>query len=599
MSTVPAQEHDHALQAALAGFAATFDRLADALAPDQQLSDALFEGTHEWADLLKYKLAPHFEGEGCLVAAVTGGTNTGKSTVFNLLLGAEISPMLATAAATRHPLLAAHPDRAAQCMEGRLVPEFKPERAGDGSGAVSETVAQDAILVAETDALPMDLMLLDTPDVDSIDQRNWKVADHIRAAGDVLIAVLTAEKYRDDRVVSFFKHAHESGRVVIPLMNKANPANDFAVARHQLGEFCNDVGIETPCFVLPHNFALADDLSQSIPALDGDNHLRAYLESLDVPAIKMRVYESSLTHFVRETESFLDRLADMRDTLLAVRDEFFGRAEKYAARYDPAPGAKIGGMFHQYVQEKRGPIRRAIGRSSKAVTQGAVRIGKTVVGALRRRSDLEGDRDAVTEENLREKHAAEIAQISRDLITSFLESRPNVREPARHLVEGDLRNLDVDAAVQAVIHETLKSEDISEEFREHAKRMLDTWWEDHAGRRKVLEALDTVLAIAPAAIAAPFVFTAGVGGPETVFLAGPLVEQFLARVIEYQFGDEMFDFLSPWTEEQRAALRDALIAHVVAPALKPLLQYCDVFEGELAGELTQWQEQCAQALATS
>ena len=85
---------------------------------------------------------------------------------------------------------------------------------------------------------------MDTPDVDSIDKRNWEVADHIRAAGDVLVAVVTGEKYKDDRVIQYFKEAAASGRMLIPVMNKANPADDFDVARKQLKEFCNDVGIE-------------------------------------------------------------------------------------------------------------------------------------------------------------------------------------------------------------------------------------------------------------------------------------------------------------------------------------------------------------------
>jgi len=174
-----------------------------------------------------------------------------------------------------------------------------------------------------------------------------------------------------------------------------------------------------------------------------------------------------------------------------------------------------------------------------------------------------------------------------------------VREPAGHLVGDKLQSIDIETAVAKVVDDTLKADDISQEFREHAKRLLDAWWADNTGKRRVLEGLDAILAVAPAAIAAPFVLTAGVGGPEAVFIAGPLVEQFLARVIEYQFGDEMFDFLSPWTAEQRGSLENALVAHIATPTLGPLIDYCEVLDGELAGELKQWQEQCARALATS
>ena len=34
-----------------------------------------------WENLFMGKLVPHLENEGCLVVAVAGGTNTGKSTI--------------------------------------------------------------------------------------------------------------------------------------------------------------------------------------------------------------------------------------------------------------------------------------------------------------------------------------------------------------------------------------------------------------------------------------------------------------------------------------------------------------------------------------
>jgi hypothetical protein len=112
--------------------------------------------------------------------------------------------------------------------------------------------------------------------------------------------------------------------------------------------------------------------------------------------------------------------------------------------------------------------------------------------------------------------------------------------------------------------------------------------------------LDALLAVAPAAIAAPLSFYAGgVGVAETVIVAGPIVEQFLARVIEYQFGDAMFDFLSPWKAEQQRALEEALVRHVLNPGMHQLTEYCEVLRGETVAELKQCQEQCAQALLTS
>ena len=101
--------HD-TLGQALSDFDAALREFREALAFDPPLLDSVFADTSGWANLLTYKLVPHLAGEGCLIAAVAGGTNSGKSTVFNTLLGAAISPVAPTAAATRHPVIAAHPE---------------------------------------------------------------------------------------------------------------------------------------------------------------------------------------------------------------------------------------------------------------------------------------------------------------------------------------------------------------------------------------------------------------------------------------------------------------------------------------------------------
>ncbi|MDQ1257635.1 MAG: hypothetical protein QG656_2241 [Candidatus Hydrogenedentes bacterium] len=583
---------------ALAGFDAALDEFRAALAHDPVLSDWVFAGTAEWAALLTYKLAPHLGGEGCLVVAVTGGTNTGKSTVFDLLLGQVMSPVVTTAAATRHPLLAGNAWRVAQCLDSKLVPEFQPRLLDDPSAVVSNDTPPDTLYVAEAVALPDRLVLLDTPDVDSIDKQNWEVADHIRAAGDVLVAVLTGEKYKDERVVDFFRRARASGRVVVPLMNKANPARDFAVARAQLADFCADVGIEdAQCFAIPHDFALLDDLTRPILALDGDADLWSYLNALDVPAIKQRVYRDTVSHFADRAAEFLERCRDGRDTLRTVADEFESRARVYAEKYDPIPGTEIGGLFHEFVQSKRGPIRRAIGSASAEVARGLGAVAKAVTGAFWKRVRLETPEKTAVDEEIRAIHKRSLDQITHSMAASYIESSRNLREPAAHVVEQGLIELDIDPIADAAIRQTLRSENISKEFRQHARRTIEAWWNDHAGRRHSLEALDTLLAVMPAAIAAPIgMYTAGFGVSEAIVVAGPVVEQFVARVIEYQFGDQMFDLLSPWRAEQQENFAEALVAHLTGPSLRYLHEALEPFEGETMADLERWHAQCLNAL---
>jgi hypothetical protein len=571
--------------------------LQKALQPDPILTKAVFEGTDEWVNLLRYKLVPHFAGEGCLIATVAGGTNTGKSTVFNLLQGREVSPVRATAAATRRPLLAGGPGRVAQCLDGKLVPEFAPARLDEPGALLSRESPADRLFVVTNPDLPERLVLMDTPDVDSIEKEHWEVADHLRAAGDVIVAVITGEKYRDERVVAFFREARASGRLVVPLLNKADRADNFATARHQLDEFRKDVGFDGPAFVVPHDFELAQRYGGSIRALDEGPDLMTYLLELDVHAVKARVFESSVRHLCARVQSFLEDVEHVAQVLRSVREEYHHRAERASENYDPAPGAAVGGLFHEFVQARRGPFRRAIGKASATIARGSVAVSRTITRAIFRRATLESSDLAPSNDEIRAAHRQAIEQISRELAASYIQSSGNLREPAAHLLQTGAERLEPAEAMERVVKKVLGSESISDEFRRHAQRTIETWWNDHKGRRHALEALDTILAVVPAAIAAPMsMYMGGVGVPEAMVVAGPLVEQFVARVIEYQFGDAMFDFLSPWREEQQQHLADALLGEVAAPMLADLEAMLHVLEGEGVEALRKGRESCLKAL---
>jgi hypothetical protein len=582
---------------ALAGFAAAAKALRQHLSIDPDLLAQVFANAEDWEDLLTYKLVPHLAGEGCLVVAVAGGTNTGKSTVFNLLLGRDISPVRSTAAATCRPLLAANQRRYEECLSGKLVPEFAPRRLDEPESLVQRDSPASTLYVVREDRLPDRMVLLDTPDVDSIDRQNWDVAEHLRAAGDVLVAIVTGEKYKDDRVVQFFRSAHGSGRLILPLMNKANPEDDFAIARAQLEEFQRDVGADrATCFVVPHDFTLAKRFDQAIASLDGDTTLWQHLESLDVPAIKERVYRDSVERFAAHADDFLDRIDTAAAGLRQVVREFETRTQQFAHRYEPAPGKAVGGLFHEYIQSKRGIVSQAIGATSRGVARGLGAATRVVTSAFKRRADLERTDIRQTEEDLRRYHEANIEKLVRELTTSLIETANNLKEPASSVVLAELERIDVDAAAKAIVRQTLRAEKISEDFRTHAKQQLDTWWNEHRGTRQALIALDTLLAATPLAIAVPLTFyTGGWGVAETMFASGTIIEQFFARVIEYQFGDRLFNLLKPWQEEQRRHLEQAMREHLTGPALRGLNARLAPLESETITELKQWQEQCRKA----
>jgi hypothetical protein len=577
---------------ALAVLHDALDAMDMGLAGAPALHRAVFRDADPWRDLLTHKLVPQFEGGGCLIVAVTGGTNTGKSTVFNLLAGSAVSPASATAAATRRLVAAASPARAAQLLGGRLLPEFRPEQLTSADQPVSPESSPDTIFVSAQPGLPDSLVLLDTPDVDSLEREHWDTAEHIRAAGDVLVAVVTAEKYRDERVVSFFREALASGRVVVAVMNKADPAGGFAVARGQLDQFLRDTGGVEPCFVTAHDFALADRLDGEIRQPGDGPPLPEWLRGLDVPAVKERVYRDTLAAFAERASAFLDGAAEEHRRLLARRDDLHARLLETAVRHDPAPGPEVGGLCHEYVQARRGPVPRWIGLAGKTLAKGVRGAIRTVSGAVKDRAALE--LREVPARDIDTAHRGEVERLARDYASILSGAANEAGGPAGELLRQGLEGLDLERAVTAAADETMGSEGISEGFRRHAWATMDRWWNENPRTRKALLALDALFAVTPAAVSVPLYFlTGGWGVPETVAVAGSVVEPFVARIIEYQFADAWWDFLSPWKRERQDALAAALARHLLEPATAPIMRHADVLAPEQIEPMRQALLACA------
>ena len=66
----------------------------------------------EWFDLLRNKLLPQLDLPPLLVVAIVGGTNIGKSVIFNHLAGEVASAASPLAAGTKHPVCLVPPELA-------------------------------------------------------------------------------------------------------------------------------------------------------------------------------------------------------------------------------------------------------------------------------------------------------------------------------------------------------------------------------------------------------------------------------------------------------------------------------------------------------
>jgi hypothetical protein len=299
-----------------------------------------------WHGALFGKLKPQLDREPLLVAAVCGGTNTGKSLIANTLVGSEISRSVPEAARTRHPVVSLPRGLAEQLDLAALFPGFTPRPWVDEDDALDPTDAN--VLVWREDAgggQPHRLLLLDTPDIDGTLRDNWRRAELIRNACDVIVAVLTQQKYNDATIRDFFTAAAAAGKTVIVVFNMV----DWPAQRQVIAGWLRTFRLETGAVPAAVYAAAFDSAAASVgritfqplPELTPDGaavDLRQRLIDCDFERIKLASMEGAFRVVVdpaRGAGTWLDAFEEAaghwRDARRLLSDESRVRVEMPAA----------------------------------------------------------------------------------------------------------------------------------------------------------------------------------------------------------------------------------------------------------------------------
>ncbi|MEP3482225.1 MAG: GTPase [Fuerstiella sp.] len=339
----------------------SFDAIADAVSRLFQglqtlqsaasfLQPTRLEG-QEWFELLRQKLVPQLGGDPWLVAAVVGGTNIGKSVTFNHLAGLKASSTSPMASGTKHPVCLV-PDGFSERHDLQSIfPDFQLHEWTTAESALEETDQHD-LFWRPAPELPSTLLVLDTPDIDSAARINWVRADSVRRSADVLIAVLTQQKYNDAVVKEFFRKAGAEGKSVMIVFNQCLLPEDEEYWPKWVGTFCEETGIDPDAvYLVPNDRRAADELrlpfyerpwpvsdqwnAQEAEAYQQARNLKEDLSALKFREIRLRTLRGSLLRVLQDddgaetwlkslklsskelTESF-DQLS--QETVLRIRD---------------------------------------------------------------------------------------------------------------------------------------------------------------------------------------------------------------------------------------------------------------------------------------
>lgn len=177
------------------------------------------------------------------VAVVGGSTGSGKSTLVNSLVSADVTRPGVLRPTTIAPVLVYHRSAERWFIDDRILPELARV-----TGA--EAVGPTEISLKAVDNLPPGLALIDAPDIDSVVDENRALASQLLDAADLWVFVTTAVRYADAVPWAFLRRAAQRGVGVAIVINRV-PEGTGGVLREHLGEMLAQERLsDAPVFVI-------------------------------------------------------------------------------------------------------------------------------------------------------------------------------------------------------------------------------------------------------------------------------------------------------------------------------------------------------------
>jgi energy-coupling factor transporter ATP-binding protein EcfA2 len=207
---------------------------------------------------------PRLRSAGVPMLVVLGGsTGAGKSTLVNTLVGARVSATGVLRPTTSSPILVCHPDHAGWFLDGPLLPGMAKV-----PGPAPDAVVGDQLVIMQSEALPVGLALLDSPDFDSVFEDHYEFATKLMAAADLWLCVTTAARYADAQVWQMLRRAKEHGATLGTVLSRVPQGAGSEVVEHFV-EMLEEHGVgEVERFTIPEtkieNSRLPDECVEDV-----------------------------------------------------------------------------------------------------------------------------------------------------------------------------------------------------------------------------------------------------------------------------------------------------------------------------------------------
>ncbi len=333
-------EMDTGLYDALKKLRDHIPRLAD------MLKLAMDEEIGFWNDIVDAKLLSRLAPDFPVVAAICGGGSSGKSTLFNSLVGEHIAPTGGTAGLNRRVLFSIPARRVEHSdLLVDLARPFKdvPVHLKDKEEL---TIAGKPLYVANHSALN-NLVILDTPDFDTGAKgayTNREVTRMALEASDILIYIFTNSNYNNRDNTDFIAQMLTGiGKRKCFLVYRVYPSfteqevleHAMTVAEGIYGKFADQYLLGVYRTDEDNNVAAGERFMEIKPVdAKGPEFLQA-LQSINAPGIRLELYSSILKDVCQRAENIrnhsevaLDELRLYYDTLQIAQSQSVREALK-------------------------------------------------------------------------------------------------------------------------------------------------------------------------------------------------------------------------------------------------------------------------------
>lgn len=376
---------------------------------------------------LAARILPHLRTDGLPTVTVLGGSSgAGKSTIFNSLLGEDISPASVIRPTTRTPVISVHP-KDTKVMEDHAIAEMGR--------------------VVVTDKAIPGLILVDAPDLDSVDANNREISRRLLDAADFWLFVTTASRYGDALAWQTLVDANERGMSTAVVLNRVS-LEALPKIRADLTERLDAVDMgEVPLLIVP-------DAGPRDSRLDPDDvtEIRDWLHviaSTRVGEVLVEKMSDAMLPDLRRQLIELSEAVEMQaNSVQSLADRAKAEAEQpmsklasnaRSGRYGQgAPTtswltfASTGGVLDSLVAGEKPRVsdgRKKSQRDAAAKTvfegvRGAIEVGfSQAVVTLQGKIDKSWREDMVNTEEYRDEAAKRIdtSEITKDVVEQWLE----------------------------------------------------------------------------------------------------------------------------------------------------------------------------------